>query len=125
LEWLLVVLQRLGTDGMSSEDIEVESALETLYRVRVLEWRRNIDRELAMIDNMRYDDVNIYAPQGSKPGQRIRGNALKTSRDPVCRLPLPFYDEDWYAGLSSNFKETVLCVSKEQFQWLSLRLQEL
>jgi hypothetical protein len=124
-EWLLTVLKRLGPDGMSSEDTEVESALETVYRVRVLEWRRNIDREMTVIDNMRYDNTDIYAPQGSKPGRRVRGNGLKSNRDPVCHLPLPLYDQDWYMGVSTDFKDTVLCVSKDQFQWLSLRLQEL
>jgi hypothetical protein len=66
-KWLLKVLQQLGIDGMSSDDTDNVNPLETVYRVNVLQWQRDVFRELDLMDEKRIADDEIYAPQGAKP----------------------------------------------------------
>ncbi|KAI6011345.1 hypothetical protein EDC04DRAFT_2580541, partial [Pisolithus marmoratus] len=44
-QWLSDVVDHLGTDGMSSEDSEEED-MQTIFRVRGMPWRCDIDKEL-------------------------------------------------------------------------------
>jgi hypothetical protein len=45
------LLQHLGEDGMSSDKSDVEGELDTtVFQVKMMLWRRNIDRELDIID---------------------------------------------------------------------------
>jgi len=123
-EWLLQVIQKLGVDGMSSEDTDNSNGIETIYRVRILPWRRRIDRELAIIDGKRLHAGDIYHEQGAKPSKHLRSLSAPHSRQkPVCKLPRVLYDNDWYEGLTDPMKERTICVSKEQFRWLEIIMQ--
>jgi len=119
------MLERLGMDGMSSDDTDNTDPVRTVYRVRVLEWRGNVERELDIIDMMRLEGEDVFAPQGSKPVPRQRGlgNAV-SRRDPVPCLPESFYNSEWLRRKDEGWKERVLCVSKEQFQWLEINCRE-
>jgi hypothetical protein len=120
-KWLLQVIQRLGVDGMSSEDTDNANVLETVYRVKVLQWRKDISHELALIDEKRIADDEIYAPQGAKPPKRFRsGNNRLSTRPPVPELPEIFYDTAWISQQTSSFITRTLAVSKEQFKWLEV-----
>ena len=48
-QWLLSLLQWYGAEGMSSDETSVEG-LEVVYRVKILLWRRNIDKYLDLVD---------------------------------------------------------------------------
>jgi len=120
-KFLQKMLENLGSDGMSSEDTDNTDPFQTVYRIRVLEWRRDIDRELTVVDLMRLQGEEVFAPQGSKPAVRRRGEGNPISkRDPVLRLPESFYNPEWLERKDNSWKEKVLCVSKEQFQWLEV-----
>ncbi|KIJ49846.1 hypothetical protein M422DRAFT_246212 [Sphaerobolus stellatus SS14] len=120
-KWLLKVLQQLGVDGMSSEDTDNSNIIETVYRVKVMEWRRNMDFALDLIDQKRLVDDEIYCPQGSKPAHRRRyTNCRSSARDTVPGLPRSFYDDKWYEGLSESYRTRTMCVSKDQFEWLEI-----
>jgi hypothetical protein len=119
-EWLQDLLTRLGPDGMSSEESSIEG-IQTVYRVKVVEWRRNIDKELDILDEQRLLDTDIFSPQGSKPVTRIRGDRNpRSERHPVCGLPEALYDKQWLEGQSENYCRMTLCVSQEQFRWFKI-----
>jgi hypothetical protein len=121
-EWLLKLVGHLGADGMSSEESGVEANEEgvpqKVYRVKIMPWRRNIDRELAIIDKARLQDKELYSDAGAKPVPRKRSEQNnESSREPVCDLPRVLYDDSWFDRLNHNFRECTLRVSKKQFQW--------
>ena len=64
------VLDLLGPDGMSSEDT-CDGLPETVFRVKVLEWRRPMDDHMEIIDNQRVLDRDLFSRQGSRPGKRL------------------------------------------------------
>ncbi|KAF8583153.1 hypothetical protein K439DRAFT_1283732, partial [Ramaria rubella] len=50
----------LGVDGMSSEESATENDIETVYRVKILTWRRDIEKELRIINHKRMLDSEIF-----------------------------------------------------------------
>jgi hypothetical protein len=119
-KWLSAVVDRLGTDGMSSDDSSMEG-VETVYRVKNMAWRRDINRYLDIIDDERKENSDIYCPQGAKPIKRIRGHRNPVStRAPVQELPRTFYDDDWYGLDSEEHRLLTLNVSEEAFTWFNL-----
>ncbi|KAH7917377.1 hypothetical protein BV22DRAFT_979951, partial [Leucogyrophana mollusca] len=59
-EWLKDIVERLGEDGMSSEESSVEDEVDVVLRTKIMPWRRDISRELAIIDKQRLLDNDIY-----------------------------------------------------------------
>ncbi|KAF8588257.1 hypothetical protein K439DRAFT_1335653, partial [Ramaria rubella] len=49
-EWLQRLVQLLGTDRMSSEESGEEGDLEDVLRVKTIPWCRDLEKELAIID---------------------------------------------------------------------------
>jgi len=87
-KWLLNIVEKLGVDGMSSEDTDNSNGVEVVYRVRVLPWHCKIDHELAIIDGKHLCASDIYAQQGAKPLKHLHlPNALNLMWKPVCKLP--------------------------------------
>ncbi|KAG6372843.1 hypothetical protein JVT61DRAFT_7270 [Boletus reticuloceps] len=99
--WLKDLVTGLGEHGISSEESGDENDLETVLRVKNLEWRRPMERELSLIDLQRLLDSNVFAPQGSQPLHRIHasGNPV-SSRAAVTGLPMAMYNRAWIAGLT-------------------------
>ncbi|KAI0338940.1 hypothetical protein BDW22DRAFT_1458217 [Trametopsis cervina] len=93
-QWLYrVVVDHLGEDGMSSDESEGEElGVHMVYRKKRMPWRRNIDRELALVDRERMRDRENWAPQGSKPAAR-RSSELISVRPAVKNLPRALYDD--------------------------------
>jgi hypothetical protein len=119
-EWIQKVLEYLGPDGMSSEESAIEG-IEKVYRVKIVEWRRNLDKEMDIIDRQRLLDSDIFSPRGSLPVARIRtGERPHSSRTPVSGLPRTFYDKKWLEEQSERYRRLTLCVSREQFQWFKI-----
>ncbi|KAI6116948.1 hypothetical protein EV401DRAFT_2073001 [Pisolithus croceorrhizus] len=104
-QFLSSIITTLGGDGMSSEDSDGEGT-ETVYFTCSLPWRRDIIKELNLIDQQRLQDSSIFSPRGAKAAKRIRSDNFSPSeRKAVKGLPRPFYDEDWLAqnkGMSSD-----------------------
>ncbi|KAI6145328.1 hypothetical protein EDD17DRAFT_1442534, partial [Pisolithus thermaeus] len=53
------VITKLGSDGMSSEDSDGEDT-ETIFCTHTLPWRRDIIKELNLIDQRRLQDSSIF-----------------------------------------------------------------
>ncbi len=118
-KWLREVIEHLGHEGMSSEESCVEDGPQIVFRVRRPLWRRNIDKELDIIDAVRIYEPDIYKRQGSKPVQRLRGTGNPTSaRPPVKGLPRTFYNEDWLA--QQHRPEVNLEMLKREFPWMTI-----
>jgi len=123
-EWLKEVILRLGIDGMSSEESDVDQnavGVEVaIYRVKILAWRRKMDDELALIDQARKYAVK-NGPRGTRPVDRRRSNInAASSRSPVPGLPEALYDSNWLSTRTREYKELTLKVTKEEFRWLKL-----
>lgn len=115
--WLGTVVEKLGTDGMSSDESSTDD-VETVYRVKKMAWRWEIEASLNIIDRERRLNSDIFPPQGSVPTKRIHGdNNLISTRAPVCKLPRTFYDDDWYNETPEEHRQLTLDVSEEIFQW--------
>ncbi|KAI6132496.1 hypothetical protein EDD16DRAFT_1699642 [Pisolithus croceorrhizus] len=100
------VITKLGSDGMSSEDSDGEDT-ETIFCTHTLPWRRDIVKELNLIDQRRLQDSSIFSPRGAKAAKQ---------RKAVEGLPRPFYDESWLAqnkGMASD----------EHFRWMTIYAQ--
>ena len=116
-KWLHCLVKTLGEHGMSSEESALENSVENVLRVKQMDWRRNIDCKLGIVDRERILDSDIFSPQGSKPLPRKRAaDNPVTSRKPVTGLPLALYDSAWFVQLTDRQVEA-LQPSKDTFSW--------
>jgi len=122
--WLLALLNLYGAKGMSLDETDVEG-METVYRVKILVWRRNIDKYLNCIDNERkLPHQALFSRSGSKPTKRIRSEDGPVSmRDAVPGLPTELYNAKWLEDTDERYRRLTLCVSREQFKWMNIRIQ--
>ncbi|KAI6124736.1 hypothetical protein EDD16DRAFT_1893538 [Pisolithus croceorrhizus] len=119
-KWLRSLIKTLGEHGMSSEESSVENGVENVLRVKNMPWRRNIDRELEIVDFQCLLDTDIFSPQGSKPLTRKRSpDNPSTTRDVVKALPLALYDGAWFAQLTERQIEA-LNVPQQTFSWMKV-----
>jgi hypothetical protein len=122
--WLESVLEKLGRDGMSSEDSSDEGIGESITRVcrpRVMKWRRDMEQELKIIDNQRTLDRDLFSNKGQRPTLRLRSSKNGAStRKAIAGLPRSFYDNEWFYKQTEHYKHRHLKVSKEKFQWYAV-----
>lgn len=118
-EWLFEVIERLGVDGMSSDESDIdESTARPVFRVKVMTWRRDIEAYLKIVDEQR-NDPEIFKPQGSLGEVRHRSAYNnRSSRRPVSGLPRAFYDDTWFESMSEERRFLTVNVSEEEFEWL-------
>jgi len=61
-QWLQEVTERLGEDGMSSDESDTDQRTGfPIYRVKHLKWRWKMDSELDMVDRLRVADKDLYS----------------------------------------------------------------
>jgi hypothetical protein len=122
-KWLKTVLEKLGEEGMSSEDSENGDGFETTYHPRILPWRRSMDYELQLVDYEHRRVMKTVARRGAKPAPRKRRAESRVStRDPVCGLPVALYNEEWLAKQTDLYIERTLQLSEENFKWKDWRV---
>src|SRR5882762_1632341 len=96
--WLLALLNLYGAEGMSLDETDVEG-METVYRVKILVWRRNIDKYLDCIDNERkLPHQALFSRSGSKP---TNASDQKMARSPCVML---FQDSPLSSTMPSGLK---------------------
>ena len=119
-KWLQHLIKTLGEDGMSSEESSVENSVMSILRVKNMNWQRNIEKELEIIDLQWVIDKDIFSPQGSRPLPRkcALDNPV-TSQDLVVGLPKVLYDGLWMSELNGQQKES-LKISDEKFLWMKV-----
>ncbi|KAG6369243.1 hypothetical protein JVT61DRAFT_15570 [Boletus reticuloceps] len=116
-EWLRDLIGLFGEHGMSSEESAVENDVQHVLRVKQMGWRRNIDRELDIIDTERLIGNDIFSPQGARPVKRIRASENPaTSRKAVEGLPIDLYDSAWITDLTQR-EFDALEIPKDRFIW--------
>ena len=122
--WLLALLQWYGAEGMSSDETSVEG-METVYRVKILVWRRDIDTYLDYIDfERKHPTQGLFSRSGATPTKRIRSEEnIISARTPVPGLPTELYDSEWFEELNENYRQLTLCVSREQFECMNIRVK--
>ncbi|KAI5984007.1 hypothetical protein EDC04DRAFT_2615937 [Pisolithus marmoratus] len=119
-KWLQRLINTLGEHGMSSEESSVENGIENVLRVKNLEWRKNINKELEIVDLQRVVDKDIFCSQGAKPLPRKRApDNPNSSRVPLTGLPTALYDDMWISQLTELQRES-LKISKDPFPWMKL-----
>jgi hypothetical protein len=113
------MVKTLGHEGMSSEESEVEDEINTVLRVKTLEWRRDIEKELGIIDSARVAGPRTFGKSGAKPMIRRRGDKLLLSkREPPTGLPRPFYDNAWFE--KERNRARTLEVPDVRFKWMHI-----
>lgn len=118
-EWLGNVIKTLGHDGMSSEESDIEEDIEVVLRVKKMPWRRDINKELHLIDSARLHAPKKFGAQGSKPMRRYRGSDNQvTNRAVVQGLPSTFYDGEWLRAQRNKW--SVVKISREEFNWMNI-----
>ncbi|KAI6159045.1 hypothetical protein EDD17DRAFT_1762978 [Pisolithus thermaeus] len=119
-KWLQSLIKTLGEHGMSSKESSVENGVENVLRVKNMPWRRNIDRELEIVDFQCLLDTDIFSPQGSKPlTRKCSPDNPSTTCDVVKALPLALYDGAWFAQLTERQIEA-LNVPQQTFSWMKV-----
>ncbi|KAH0830327.1 hypothetical protein J3R83DRAFT_1719 [Lanmaoa asiatica] len=117
-QWLQSLIKTLGEHGISSEESSVENGVENVLCVKRMEWQRNIDRELEIINFKCIIDDDIFSAQGSQPLVRKRApDNPETTRDVLIGLPLALYDSAWIVYLTEHQTE-VLQLLQEMFPWM-------
>lgn len=119
-KWLALLLKRLGKDGMSSEESEVEEgSARGVYYVKKMPWRRpDVTKHVKFIDKQRDAANGLYSRRGNAPVPRIIniGNKGVSRRPAPPALPRTLYHEEW---LQKQHAADVaeLDISDEKFPW--------
>jgi hypothetical protein len=125
--WLKSVIENLGEDGMSSEDSDADDDdddLEITYRPTIMQWRRNMDLEMKIIDDEYQRIARTQSRRGAKPSRRIRnGRNTVSVRDPVCELPACFYNQDWLVQQTDKYIIRTLKPAKMKSVWRELMVE--
>ena len=66
-QWLESLVVSLGEEGMSSDesDVDEQTGTEVLYANKI-NWHRNVEGEMDMIDEQRKMDKKLFSRKGSK-----------------------------------------------------------
>ena len=116
-QFLSNVITTLCSDGMSSEDSEGKDT-EPIFCTHILPCRRDIVKELNIIDQQRLRDSDIFSPRGAKAVKCIRSdNFSKSDQKAIKGLPCPFYDQNWLA------QNKGMC-SDVPFHWMMVYVTE-
>lgn len=116
-QFLLNMVETLGSDGMSSDESGDED-IQTVFNVRAMPWRRDIRKELDIIDVQRALEKDIFTRKGAKVTKCIRSaNAPPSSRKPVIGLPESLYDPRWFSQHPGSASDKV-------FPWMHIIVQK-
>ncbi|EIN09758.1 hypothetical protein PUNSTDRAFT_44034 [Punctularia strigosozonata HHB-11173 SS5] len=124
-------LDRLGIDGMSSDESDLDEDMHVAYlKPSVMLWRRDMDAFLDAIDSYRFEGGGAFANQGTRPLPRRRSDRatawLKgahpqaddirvSKREPVKGLTRSLYDAAYLEEHSEAYINEVLCPTEEEW----------
>jgi len=120
-QWLREVTERLGEDGMSSDESDTDQRTGLpIYRVKHLRWRRKMDSELDMVDRLRVADKDLYSKRGAKPIPRFRDDRNSDSCRPAPKgRPRKLYNSEWLQEQTPRERRGLL-ISDEEFKWFQV-----
>ncbi|KAI0705489.1 hypothetical protein C8Q76DRAFT_771240 [Earliella scabrosa] len=97
------ILQRLGPEGMSSDESAMENGVKQ-FRILKKEWRNERLtgwlRVFDAISRERRANPVTETTRGAEPRQRFQSGKVDSSTPPVGALPSNAYDPTWYANLT-------------------------
>lgn len=96
---IYVILEMLGTDGVSSEESEHDAHGRTALKVNKLYWRTDLWHILNKVDGIRARYPRLFAKPGA-PARRRLPSGKPSKRFYPDRMPKPLYDSRWYKSLS-------------------------
>ncbi|EIM79765.1 uncharacterized protein STEHIDRAFT_163324 [Stereum hirsutum FP-91666 SS1] len=108
------LIMKLTKDGMSSDESSSENGI-FVYRVRLVAWRREMNKELMLVDKVYTDHPELFQGAGARPVPRLRSSTTVSFSAPVPRLPKTLYDKRWMKGLS-EYKLMELGPTEEKFK---------
>ena len=122
--WLQDLLLRYQAHGMSSDDTDTDG-IGTIYRVKILVWRRNIDPYVQMIDDERTRSADIFPGSGAKPVTRVRSpENPKSNRNAPRELPATLFNSDWLEEVDDDYRQITLAVPKDDFPWIEFKPEQ-
>ncbi|KAI0712000.1 hypothetical protein C8Q76DRAFT_602860, partial [Earliella scabrosa] len=96
------ILQRLGPEGMSSDESAMENGVKQ-FRILRKEWRsEQLTGWLRIFDAIsreRRANPITEATRGAEPRQRFQSGKIDNTSPPVGSLPINAYNPKWYAQL--------------------------
>src|SRR5271170_1914500 len=111
---LFSIVDTLTLTGMSSDESDTDERNRPTYHVKRRAWRsKSLTRYLILVDRDQ-NKTNAYGNirSGNPPRTRLRHSSNAVSvRDPPTNLPINFYDEDWYSGLTNKQKRNLAAKS--------------
>lgn len=114
-----MLIEKLGPEGMSSDDSEIDDDGRKEFKVRRMPWRsKEIETRLIQVDKDR-NMTNAYGNSraGNQPRHRTRRNAIRVSRrKPSAGYPLNFYNDNWYADLTRSQQQDL--AATDPVDWL-------
>lgn len=117
-QWLLKLLEYLDVDGMSSEESGEEEIATDIFHVKRLPWRRDMGKQLALIDKQRLKDKEVYSRRGAKPGIRFRDKVITSQREPKIGMPKACYNKEWLKDQTPTCRRS-LEISDKKLEWYS------
>jgi hypothetical protein len=115
-EFLLSTFTLFGTRIVSSDESDSETERSQTFRVRKLPWRRNMDHQLATIE-----DIRLNQPKrGAKPLRRRRdapGTGLTSTRAVPTGLPQDLYDPTWLQDQNRAFRKRLAIDTTTPYVW--------
>ncbi|KAF9500278.1 hypothetical protein BDN71DRAFT_1355543, partial [Pleurotus eryngii] len=116
-----LMLERLGVQGMSSDESDHESGLSQ-YRILLPKWRNpQLAAWLRVFDAIhrksRFQSDQTRAGRGARPRLRVVGQTWSTSESYVSQLPLNAYNPNWLARLNIIEKEDVDAQGDEHYDF--------
>ena len=90
--------------------------------MKILVWRRNVDKYVQMIDDLRKSSEGIFSASGAKPINCVRSTGhLQSDRRPPADLPVALFDPDWLEEVDKDYRQITLSVSEEDFHWMEFQ----
>jgi len=104
---LFQTVETLTAAGMSSDESDVDGSQKPIFWVKKLVWRdKGLTDYMKLVDRD-HNTTNAYGNRraGNPPRTRVRRHRNpQSNRDPPIGLPINFYDEVWYQGLTRRQK---------------------
>jgi hypothetical protein len=121
--YLESMLNALGKESMSSDESDYEPEIGTFFRPKTMPWRRNIIKELQLIDQEHRRIGNVERRRGAKPVIRKRdGINTESISEPVSGLPIALYDPGWLKGRTMEYITWKLRPVNTGFKWKKLAI---
>lgn len=109
------VIERLGLEGMSSDESDVDDLGRATFTTKRMPWRARKVTEMLMRVDKDYNRTNMFGNQksGNPARHRKRQRGRDSARKAPAEKPGNFYDRDWYRTLSAKQKKDLRKESDE------------